>query len=225
MRGAWLATVFLLMPAAAHADDRSEEDDVGVHLEGPRESTLERLDGSEWVRECVAPCDLRVRRNGPWRVAGRDIQESAPFTLAAPAGGDETIDVRGGSVARSTTGAIIFLTGLVSAPGGLLMIGVADANNDCDRGGPVFGDPTPCHSYAGLRDAGIAVGISGLVSVLVGAILYATSMRSEAIQTIARIAPSRVRFFPLPTLGARGERSPALALPTAAAQPLLSFTF
>lgn len=224
---AWLAALLVFAPAVAQADERSEENDVLVHLSGPRDVVLERLDGADWVRECVAPCDRRVSPTGARRISGRGVERSDPFLLAAAPGGDETIDVHGGSAAQSTTGAVIFFTGLVSAPIGLLMFEYGASHDDCDRATPGFvTTEPPCHPYTAWRDAGIAISITGLVNVVVGAVLYATSAKSTATQTTSVSASSRIHLLPFRTIGDRTERAMGAALaPLPGPQPLLSFSF
>ncbi|MEO8874986.1 MAG: hypothetical protein ABI461_05315, partial [Polyangiaceae bacterium] len=98
-----IALAWLAISSTARADETSEVNEVLVHVVGPSRATLQRLDGSEWVEQCVAPCDLRVLPQNRYRVAGRGMHESDPFTLVAAPGGDETIHVHGGTESKSMT--------------------------------------------------------------------------------------------------------------------------
>ncbi len=228
MKQAWLAAIFLLLPAAARADDRAEENDVLVHLDAPSSVSLERLDGADWVGVCNSPCDHRVVRNHRYRISGKGIHESEPFDLIAQPGSDETIQVHASSEARSTAGAIVFLSGLVGAVSGLIMFEVAKADDDCDHDVTAFGyEGPPCHSYDGLRYAGIGVAIGGLVNIAVGALLYTAHLGSTLTQSSGVEQPSRVQVFPLRSLASSSDRihPPPVSLPNVATSPVFSFSF
>jgi hypothetical protein len=228
VKQAWLAAIFLFLPAAARADDRAQENDVLVHLDGSAAASLERLDGSEWVWECKAPCDLRLPRSDRYRIVGKGIHESDPFELIASPGSDETIHVRASSKARSTAGAIVFLSGLVGAVSGLIMFEVANANNDCDRDVTAFGDPgPPCHSYDGLRYTGIGVAIGGLINLAVGALLYSAHLSSTLTQSSGVDQPSRVEIFPRRSIASKSDAcAHALpGVPVVSDSPVFSFSF
>lgn len=73
------ALPLLLTSATAAAQDTA----AVVHVDGPSDARLQRLDGASWTTVCSGPCDLRlpVDPNASYRIDASGMKASAPFQI------------------------------------------------------------------------------------------------------------------------------------------------
>ncbi|MGH7328850.1 MAG: hypothetical protein ACREJX_10930, partial [Polyangiaceae bacterium] len=106
----------------------------------------------------------------------------------------------------------------------LIMTQIAAGKNDCDDAHPAFENPGPCHSYDGLRYAGIVIGVGGLVNIAFGAVIYAFTGNANVIQTsgVAKLSP--IDILPVRSIASHAEKAMPASI-AAPASPLFSFSF
>lgn len=132
----------LVVPTAAFADQDAATRKVLVHVEATGEVGLEQEQMDGWTLVCSAPCDLRLPTGFRYRAGSRGAPTSKPFTLQAPAGGSETLEVTPGSQLASAGGTTLIVLGATSATIGftiLDVVAIVDNLNDPSEGGIVLG--------------------------------------------------------------------------------------
>jgi hypothetical protein len=115
---------------------------------------------------CSAGCGKELPRAHAYRVVGGGVVASSPFTLNAPEGGSEVLEVQGASKAMRTLGAVTIVIGMTVGLGGLYVGGLAysyscgilDSGNPCQRKFPPWFGP--------VVGGGVVLAVIGLVLVI-----------------------------------------------------------
>jgi hypothetical protein len=206
--------VALAFSASAYAQS-AEPPNATVHVEGPRAAVLEGRASSEdaWSVVCQTPCDVRLPLAFEYRIVGKGIHTSDPFTLQAHPDQIETITVRPGWKAGSFAGAlVVVVSGLVLTVG--LGIGLVEL---AVKLGNVPGCDGPCPSAnSTATTTSLVLMLTGLVGVGGGLALLATNDETSTRQRFPSLVP------PAP---AQREQTWERALPRRATMPVLSFRF
>jgi len=113
---------------------------------------------TQWEPVCVAPCALRLDPNGVYRVGGGGVASSGAFAL--PRSPDPLrLHVHAGSSFWHDGGIVLTALGVTSVIAGVAIVGVSTAETD----------------PSGAFKAGVAFFVPGLVSMVVGAVLWITN--------------------------------------------------
>jgi hypothetical protein len=104
-----------------------------------RADASEGMDVEDLTPECTSPCNLKVDRDGVYRIAGPGVVPSRAFGLPAE-GTETTLHVRAASLATRTTGQWVALGGGVVAVAGALMLTRGLIG---DAGQPTYTGPYP----------------------------------------------------------------------------------
>lgn len=99
--GAAAASLSVLLAATGSAYGQQptgavkpETPSVLVHIDAPHELLLEAAEpDSTWMPRCLSPCNLELPATASYRLRASGIKTSAPFSLVAPAGEYETVQV------------------------------------------------------------------------------------------------------------------------------------
>lgn len=128
-----------------------------------------------WHNVCPAPCGRPVDPAALYRVAGRSLVPSDPFTLPRRSG-EVTIDAQLGSRPRNIVGKVFTLAGFGATAAGALLY-LAGSRVSPDAGGDAAPPPRLIlHFYGALLFvAGVAVGATGVP-------LWATSSTSVDVK-------------------------------------------
>jgi hypothetical protein len=169
-----ISAATLLAPTNAFAQ-RS----VQVHIDAPAGVRLQQdtTGDRDWTTVCSAPCDKELPKGNTYRVVGGGVVASSAFTLNAPDGGSEVLEVQGASKAMRAVGAAALGTGVTVGIGALFVGGLAyswscgilGSSNPCERRYPLW--------FAPVVGGGIALAAIGLVLVLDNA-------RTNAVQHV-----------------------------------------
>jgi hypothetical protein len=216
------------MPAARPGDAAGSS--VWVHLQGSQVAELEQDpvgDRKHWMTVCFAPCDKAVSSGFAYRITGDGIRNSRVFSLHAPAGDRETIEVDEGSKSGFVLGIVSVSVGAFAMVVGLFVVFI---NSIADTLGG--GDTS---SSSGVETGWVISGI-GLAGVVGGAVAIASNARTGVTQgpvsSTAAWLPSGAGA-PAGTHGAstdalqdaRRETGPSQALPRMVGVPLFRGTF
>ncbi len=186
------ATVLLFSAMPAYAGD-----EVTLTVSGSPRAALEHevrsvTLGSSWERVCVAPCRASVAREGPFRVVGLDPDARDSSAFALPRGErDVTIDINLSTRGKRDAGIVgLVLSASALAFGlGTLIAGAAmnGAFNLC-----WFSPCAKSHDGDPVLVAGGALSISGLMGVLIGAVLIHVN-RATTVQV--GLSPASMAVF------------------------------
>ena len=134
---------------------------------------------TEWQTVCRVPCDAPIDPRGTFRIGGLDVTPSSAFTMPSKTTA-VAIDVHAGSSTQRTAGVVTGSLGL-----GAMLLGtgflVAGSNMEPPTSGPLAGpffaesNAEQASRAAGLRTAGWTTLAVGVVSLVVGIALYASS--------------------------------------------------
>lgn len=187
-----------------------------VHLEADRPVRLESLDPItfQWTRACDAPCDRVLPSELRYRIAGDDLRTSEPIQLVAAPGQPITLRARTASAGPRATGQEMVLVGaVIGAAGGVLMIGGffgavsaggIDGNGDHSSSATTAGD---------VAIAGFVVLGAGLLTAIVGGVVWLANLQSTTVEQVARLPQWRP------------ATPESAALPRVTGAPLWSVTF
>jgi hypothetical protein len=139
------------------------------------ETQLDWQPRPSWQNVCAAPCGRPVDPAALYRVAGRSLVPSDPFTLPRRSG-EVTIDAQLGSRPRNIIGKVFTLAGFGAAAAGALLY-LAGSRVSPDAGGDAAPPPRLILQFYGavLFGAGVAVGATGIP-------LWATSSTSVDVK-------------------------------------------
>lgn len=139
------------------------------------ETRLDWQPRSSWRDICAAPCGKPVDSAALYRVAGRSLVPSDPFTLPRQSG-EVTIDAQLGSRPRNIVGKVFTFAGFGAAAAGALLY-LAGSRVSPDAGGDAAPPPRLILQFYGalLFIAGMAVGATGVP-------LWATSSTSVDVK-------------------------------------------
>ncbi len=193
------------------------------------------VDGSEeWEPVCTAPCGGAKRLDAMYRIAGDDIQASAPFRLAVPSDGRVDLHVHGLSKTPHSIGLALTVGGAIGMGVGVLTVfgtalAVLGETEQCEGAGKL-GQPCSPANTDGLA-VGAAIGAAGLASLVAGIVLMLENQHSDVDQDVASPTPAPSTQLLLPRHGQErstadtGWRVGAIESPRAITIPVLGATF
>ena len=165
------------VPAGAHADEATT---VSLHVDSPYVVTVERsAPGSrEWQAVCANPCDVPVPVLGQYRVRGRGVTPSAPFTLT-PEGPTAILQVTPGSKNKTRTGWFVVAGGAAAVVAGAVIDAVGTGQGQvAGQGGP--GDPgNTSTARVNFYLAGTTLLLAGLAAAWYGGALVVDNAHSR----------------------------------------------
>jgi hypothetical protein len=117
-----ISTSVLLVPANAFGQHAAQ-----VYIDAPAGVRLQQdtTGDHDWTTVCSARCDRQLPTDYAYRIVGGGLVASRPFTLDAPDGGFEVLEVHGASKVVSTGGLVMLGIGVTVGVGGLFVGGLA----------------------------------------------------------------------------------------------------
>jgi hypothetical protein len=160
---------------------------VRVHLDGSNGVEVARDTPLGWTTVCAGVCDQLLPADGSYRISGSMILSSAPFTLRAPNGQTETLQVHAasdslfvlGMIGVIGGGATMYLTWPVGAVFGFCLLGEALA-------------PSPgqdCLANNGNSQGMLVAFLIGGAAALVGTALVATNFKTTVDHLFPGLSP------------------------------------
>jgi hypothetical protein len=176
-----------LAPGSARADEAGT---VSLHVASPFVVEVEHRDQPDkpWAAVCTNPCDLEVPIVGQYRVRGRGVTSSAPFSLR-PQGRSAVLQVSPGSKNKERTGWFVIGGGVAAVLVGAALDAVgATQSTVAGQGGQ--GDPgTNTNSRVNFYLAGTTLIIAGLAAAIYGGSFVYDNARSTVRENDAPPAP------------------------------------
>jgi hypothetical protein len=174
---------------------------VSLHVDSPYVVQVEHRAAPDqaWVAVCANPCDAPVPAVGQYRVRGRGITSSAPFTLD-PQGPSVVLQVSPGSKDKVRTGWFVVGGGAAAVVVGAVLDAVGTGQGTvAGQGGP--GDAgTTSNDKVNFYLAGTTLLLAGLATALYGGALVFDNAHSTVHENDA----------PPPLPAPEGRRDPLL---------------